>query len=257
MSWGDEVRALVGALRANTWVKAFDVHVGAPADEAEIAAVHGRLGYELDARFLAYFRACNGVRLRWICPLPGDEDQDAAAVFFRHVAAGLDCGSINIPPLGALFPETMDHRFGRTDAFTPNEQTTPILGGWCEGTLRDRLRPLDDYLQRPDDSSFYNVALVADRRHADPVCILTSDYAAALSDHRPIRARAYLDLVVATCGLVRARVEVMKSGGAAGDYPLIESIRRPTREPGEFLACVLDQVPLERNREIWSAYEAI
>lgn len=251
MSWSDDVRGLVAELKSNPGCVCLDAEVGEPVTDAEVAEVRARLGFDLDPRFLDYFRQCNGVRLRWgQTPFanPGDAPQ---AVFQRHLDERFDCGSINVPPLRDLFPAEMDYRFGRKDAFTPNVTTTPFLGGWCVDTLRDRLRPLDDYLRRPDDSSFYNVALVADARFPDPVCLLTEDYAAALTDHAPMRARAYLDLVVATCGLVRARGEVMKSGRSE----LIERVAAPAASPVEFLRFVLDQLSLERYREISAAWE--
>lgn len=254
MSWGDDVRALADEVTTNPRCAAFDVEVGAPADDAEVELVHRRLGFELDPRFLAYFRACNGLKLRWVQPL-GDEERGDPGAFLRHVDDRMDCGSIRVPPLRELFPEAMDHRFNRRDDYTPNAETTPFLGGWCVGALRNALRPLDDYLWRPGDASFYNVALVADARSPDPVCVLTEDYAAALGEHRPMRARAYLDLVVATCGLVRARLDVMGHRGAAEDPPVVERVERPTREPREFLRHLLDQLPLERGREVGAAYE--
>lgn len=255
MSWKESIHMLVRALTENPCVALFDARIGEPAEEAEIALVHERLGYELDPRFLDYFRQCNGLRLRWIEPL-GDPPNDLAGAFFENHRDGMNCGSINIPPLAELFPKTMDYRFNRQDDFVSDERRVPILGGWCEGTLRDRLRPLDDYLQSPNDSSFHNVALVADARYPDPVCILTEDYSAALSDCSPMRARAYLDFVVASCGLTRGRLTCMKPRGSAGDHPLIESVPRFAKNPEEFLRYLLDQLPLERSREISSAFEA-
>lgn len=255
MSWKESIHILVRALKENPSVALFDLQVGEPVEEAEIALVHQRLGYELDSRFLDYFRQCNGLRLRWIEPL-GDPPDDLTSAFFENHQSGMSCGSINIPRLAALFPQTMDYRFNRQDDFVPNERRVPILGGYCEETLRSRLRPLDDYLQSPSDSSFYNVALVADARFPDPVCILTQDYAAALSDCSPMLARGYLDFVVASCGLTRARLSGLKPHGSAGDHPLIQSIPRFAKDPEEFLRYLLDQVSLERNREISRAFEA-
>lgn len=254
MPW-EHVPALVSALQSSPAIFLFDVRVGAPVTDDEIALVHGRLGYTLDPRFLEYFRRHNGLRLRWFERLDDAAVDSPEMKFFESAGQGLRCGSINVPALGSLFPEVMDYRFNRSDSFTPGQHRIPILGGWCADTLRDRLRPLDDYLQRSDDSSFYNVGLVADARYPDPVCILTSDYAAALSDHAPLRARAYLDLVVATCGLTSARLDVMKTGGAPADRPLVERIHPPTPEPTEFLQFLLDRVPLERSREIARACE--
>lgn len=255
MSWRESIHTLVRALAENPSVALFDVRIGEPAGDTEIARVHARLGYELDARFLEYFRQCNGLRLRWIEPL-GDPPEDLTGAFFESHRDGMSCGSINIPPLAELFPETMDYRYNRRDGFVPDERRVPILGGWCEGTLRDRLRPLDDYLQSAGDGSFYSVALVADARYPDPVCILTADYAAALADSSPMRARAYLDFVVASCGLTRARLLCMRPRGSAGDHPLVESAPRFAADPGELLRYLLDQLPLERSREIARAFEA-
>lgn len=256
MSWKESVHTLVSALTDSPQVALFDVHVGSPVTEAEIAQVHERLGYALDARFLDYFRTCNGLRLRWI-ELVGDRPADLTSAFFSHHTAGLPCGSINIPPLAALFPATMDYRFNREDDFVPGQEQVPLLGGFCAGALRNQLRPLDDYLQSATDSSFDNVALIADPRFADPVCILTTDYSAALSDCAPLRARAYLDFVVACCGLTRARHHALRSYGSAGNYPLIESLPRPASDPAEFLRYLLDQLPLTRSREIGRAFEAL
>lgn len=256
MTWKESVHALIGALAKNPSVALFDVQVGEPATASEIALVHQRLGYELDSRFLDYFRQCNGLRLRWIEAI-GDRPEDLTSAFFENHQAGLSCGSINIPPLAALFPATMDYRFNREDDFAPNQEREPILGGFCEGALRSSLRPLDDYLQSRSDSSFYNIGLVADARYPDPVCILTTDYSAALSDCAPMRARAYLDFIVASCGLTRARLQAMRSHGSAGDYPIVESVPKFARDPEEFLAYLLDQLPLARNREIAKAFEAV
>lgn len=256
MTWKESVHTLVDALSENRRVALFDLRVGEPVEDAEVAQVHARLGYELDPRFLAYFRQCNGLRLRWIEPM-GDPPADLTSAFFEYQQSGLSCGSINIPSLGVLFPETMDYRFNREDNPEADQHREPILGGWDAGLLRDRLRPFDDYLQSPSDSSFYNVGLVADARYADPVCILTSDYSAALSDCAPMRARAYLDFVVASCGLPRARLQCMRSRGSAGDYPLVESVPKLAADPAEFLRYLLDQLTLERYQEISRAFEAI
>ena len=257
MTWKESIENLVRALRENAKVVAlFDLHVGDPVDDAEIELVHQRLGFALDPRFLEYFRQCNGLRLRWI-EFFGDPPEDLTATFFENHQSGMSCGSINIPPLGELFPQTMDYRFNRRDDFVPDEYRLPLLGGYCDGTLRSRLRPLDDYLQSSSDSSFYNVALIADAQHPDPICILTSDYSAALADNAPMRARAYLDFVVASCGLTRARSTAMKNYGAAGNHPLIESVPRFANDPAEFLAYLLDKLPLERNQEIARAFEAV
>lgn len=255
MSWKESITTLVRALSQNPSVALFDVHVGTPAEEAEIERVHERLGYELDPRFLEYFRQCNGLRLRWIEPL-SDPPEDLTGTFFENHRSGMNCGSINIPPLAELFPQTMDYRFNRRDDYIPDERRVPILGGWCEGTLRDRLRPLDDYLQSTSDSSFHNVALVADSRYPDPVCILLEDYGAALSDCSPMRARAYLDFVVASCGLTRARLTCMRPRGSAGDHPLVEQVPPFAKDPEEFLRYLLDQLPLERSQEISRAFKA-
>jgi hypothetical protein len=252
--WGADVHALVEALEATEGLAVFDVEVGGAVDDVEVALVHRRLGFELAPEFLAYFRVCNGVRLRWLQPLGEGEEGDPSA-FSRHAREGLPCGSINLPRLGDLFPETMDFRFGRRDDFTADTSTTPFLGGWGLGTLRDRLRPLDDFLRSPDDSSFTNVALVADARFADPVCLFTNDAGAALTDFVPMRARAYLDLVVATAGLVSARAEAFTPRHGVEDPAPIERISRPTPEPGEFLRCALDRLPLKRSREIWAAFQ--
>lgn len=255
MSWRESVHTLVRALRESPRVALFDVRIGEPAEEAEITRVHQRLGYELDQRFLAAFRECNGLRLRWVESF-GDPPADLTGAFYENHRSGMSCGSINIPPLAELFPQQMDYRFNRRDDFVPDERRVPILGGWCEGTLRDRLRPLDDYLQSADDSSFHSVALVADARYPDPVCILLTDYGAALADCSPMRARGYLDFVVASCGLTRARHTCMKPHGSAGDHALVESVPRFAQDPAEFLRYLLDELPLERSREISRAFEA-
>ena len=256
MTWKESVDTLVRALDGNPSIALFDARIGQPVTDPEIARVHERLGFELDPRFLDYFRQCNGLRLRWI-ELLGDPPDDLTGTFFEHHGSGMNCGSIHIPALGDLFPQTMDYRFNRQDEFVVDENRVPLLGGWCEETLRDRLRPLDDYLQSVSDSSFHNVALIADARYPDPVCILTSDYAAALSDNSPMRARAYLDFVVASCGLTRARLMCMKSYGYAGDHPLRETVPQFAKDPEEFLHYLLDQLPLDRNREIAKAFEAV
>lgn len=262
MSFHKSVATLVSALTQNPAVALFDLRIGGPLDAAELAQVHERLGFTLDPRFLDYFRQCNGLRLRWIESLgerPSDPSDPSAmaAAFFEHHSQGMNCGSINIPPLCELFPATMDYRFGREDEPSSDASSVPILGGFDEGALRSCLRPLDDYLQSESDSSFYNIALVADPRFPDPVCILTSDYSAALSDSPPMRARAYLDFVVQTCGLPRARLSALRSRGSEGDYPLIEQVPPPAKDPEEFLHYLLDQLPLERSREIAAAFAAI
>lgn len=256
MTWKQSVHTLVRALGENPRVALFDAHIGEPAADAEIALVHQRLGFELDPRFLDYFRQCNGLRLRWI-ELMGPPPSELTGAFFDHHRSGLNCGSINIPSLAALFPLQMDYRFNRRDDFIVDEHRLPILGGFCEATLRDRLRPFDDYLQSPSDSSFHNVALIADARYPDPICILTEDYSAALSDCSPMRARTYLDFVVASCGLTRARHRGMKAHGYAGNHPIVESIPRLGNDPEEFLGYLLDKLSLERSMEIAGVFESL
>ena len=154
-----------------------------------------------------------------------------AAAFFDHHSQGLNCGSINIPPLCELFPATMDYRFGREDEPSSDASSVPILGGFDEGALRSCLRPSTTTAERKRQQLSTTSPLVADLRFPDPVCILTSDYSAALSDSPPMRACAYPRLLSSKPAVPRARLSAPRPRGSEGDSPLIEHVSPPPKTP--------------------------
>lgn len=133
------------------------------------------------------------------------------------------------------------------------------LGGWDEHALRIALRDIDDYLQLPDDSSFFLPGLVASPRYPDPPLIMTSDYVACLDDRQPMLAREYLAMIVATLGQPGAR-ERMKNRGAGGNHELFVAPAGwldDAPSAAQILATVHDQVSLEENQAIRAKLAAI
>ena len=75
-----------------------------------------------------------------------------------------------------------------------------------------------------------------------------------------MRARGYLDLVVATCGSLSGRFFGMPGRGVRGDHPLVEADAgwfAALGTPAEFLGYLLSELPSDRWRAIHAAGGAI
>ncbi len=249
-NWKERIDAMLAAIDASESTEFRQREVGAPATDAEIAEVHEAIGFELDPKFLGFFRAANGLRVIWVTSY-FDKHEDPAAHFHSqtemHVA-----GRINVPSLRELFIDGPGYLFG-PDFCGPKEYSERCLGGWDQHALRTALRNIDDFDQRPNDSSYYLLGLVQSERYPDPPILMTNDYAAALSDNHPMLASDYLAFVIATMGRSHSRMERFKSRGAGGNHELFVAPEgwldeAPTAD--KILGIVHDELPLAENQAI-------
>lgn len=216
-SWRARLEALLANLQGNPAITVIDAELGAPATEAEVAQVRAVLGFELAPELLAYFRSCNGCRIAWVEAEVATRSE-AIATFQSYRWEGGSHGAIAIPTLAELVARSPWCGSG-----TPGVQV-PILGGWDDVALRATLRRFDDedYLM-PPDTPYSSVVLVLSSRYPDPVVLLADDHGAALADHRPMRARGYLELI-ATIGGTRERWAWF-GAYESGERPIVELAR--------------------------------
>ncbi len=256
-NWQERIDSMMDALNASETTLVRQAERGAPATEEEIAEVHAKIGFELDPRFLEFFRVCNGLKVIWVASY-FEKREEPIEHFFSQMEMGMG-GRINVPSLREIFIDGPGYLFG-PDTTGPQENTVRCLGGWDEHALRTSLREIDDYLQTPDDSSYTLPGLVLSERYPDPPVIMTSDYAACLEDNHPMLARDYLAMVVATLGDADARTRRLKSCGYGGNHELFvapEGWLDDAPSAAELLATLHDEVSVEENRATRARIDAI
>ncbi|MFT5355379.1 MAG: hypothetical protein ACI9KE_002598 [Polyangiales bacterium] len=257
VNWKQRIDAMVKAIEADESTDVRLAEVGAPATDAEIKEVHDAIGFELDPKFLGFFRATNGLRLIWVT---SHFDKFDDPIEHYHAQTELQsAGRINVPSLRELFIDGPGYLFG-PDTCGPKQYTDKCLGGWDQHALRTALRNIDDFAQQPGDSSFYLPGLVVSARYPDPPVIMTDDYAAALSDGHPMLASDYLAFVIATMGRPHSRMDRLKSRGFGGNHDLFvppSGWLEGAPSPVEVLSVVHDAVSLEENTAINAALEQL
>ncbi|QED29890.1 SMI1/KNR4 family protein [Microvenator marinus] len=252
----ERIDAMMAALEACDSTLVRVAEIGEPVSQQEIDEVHAKIGYELDPRFLDFFRAANGIRVIWVTSY-FDQHDDPIDHYHAQVEMNT-CGRINVPRLSELF-EQPGYLFG-WDYCQPKEHTQPCLGGWDEFALRSALRNIDDFEQTNNDSSYRLLGLVQSERYPDPPVLLTDDYAAALSDGHPMLARDYLAFVIATLGRPQERYQRLRSRGFSKNHALF--VPNPgwldvVPEPAKILAVMHDQVSLEENQAVHAILEDV
>ena len=257
IDWKARIDAMLAAIEADENTEARLVELGAPATDAEIQDVHNAIGFELDPKFLGFFRAANGLRLIWVT---SHMDRHNDPIVHHHSQTELDgTGRINVPSLRELFIDGPGYLFG-PDTCGPKQYTDKCLGGWDQHALRTSLRNINDFEQRPDDSSFHLPGLVVSPRYPDPPVLMTSDYAAALGDAPPMLASDYLAFVIATMGWSRFSKQRFNSPGYGGNHDLF--VAPPgwldgAPSPAKLLGLVHDAVPAEEANAIYAQLENI
>lgn len=252
----ERIDAMMAALEACDSTLVRVAEIGEPVSQQEIDEVQAKIGYELDPRFLDFFRAANGMRLIWVTSY-FDQHDDPIEHYHSQVEMNT-CGRINVPSLAELF-EPVQYLFGE-DFCGPKEHSLPCLGGWDEFELRSALRNIDDFEQRPDDSSYRLLGLVESARYPDPPVLLTEDYVAALADGHPMLARDYLAFVIATLGRPQERYQRLRSRGFSENHALF--VPNPgwldvVPGPAKILAVMHDQVSLEENQAATAILEDV
>lgn len=254
--WKTQIDEMMAALEESESTLVRVAEIGEPVSQAEIDAVHAEIGYELDSRFLDFFRAANGIRLIWVTSY-FDPVDDPVAHYHSQVEFN-SSGRINVPPLRELFQQP-GYLFG-PDYCKPKEYTEKCLGGWDTHALRTSLRNIDDFEQTDGDSSYNLLGLVESARYPDPPVIYTNDYAAALSDAPPMLARDYLAFVIATLGRPQERNQRLQSRGYSDNHELF--VPQPgwldaLPDPATILAVMHDEVSLEENQAAMASIEQV
>lgn len=213
-AWDFEQRIdqLEAALTEAEWVHLLEFQRGEPITQAQIDQVQEAIGFELEPRFLAFYRVCNGLSVRWVSRAP-EEDNAADAYFNQRQGTA---GSIQIEPLGMM---TSYGDLGQ-DMSTPDDYHVRLLGGWDEYVFRGHLKEIDHYLDNNIETAYYKPGMVVHPKFPDPPVIMTDDYLAAISDRHPMLARHYVQMVIATLGVSWARVGCFKNRGFGGNHAI-------------------------------------
>lgn len=207
------LEAFVQVLRSLPTTRILELDIAPSVTEDEIRQVHERLGFELDERFLDYFRMANGWTIRWIDSHLEPTDPEARLLEMQET--GGNYGVFRVAPLGTLFMQGPDPFFGEGSAdFVPG-----TLGALDDATIRRHLRVLGTPCDiRPDYYTF--VALFASPEFRDPVCLLGDDHGATFYDHRPVRARTFFECMLTTLGAEPREPFLAKEG--SGDHGIME-----------------------------------
>lgn len=229
VDWGVMVQGMRDALEAHERVDVVNFKAGPPAAQKTLDAVHQRLGWQLDPRFLSFFEAFDGLHVRWEC-VSGEE--------------GAPCGLLWIPSLSDLIEP--DHDF--QSYFSYGTYQCRWLGGWDRHELDMCMRSIDGY-DCLGDYPIYIPGLLLHPRYPNPLVAMTSDSAASLGDGRTLRVYDYLRVVIATLGSFEARYaprgtswESTDAGRALMNKVFIPEIQWEVPAPQEVLGLVFGEV---------------
>lgn len=208
------IDAMLTTLSSDPRVEVLLVERQPPLSLDALERIQAELGWELDPRFVAFFRANNGLRVFWV-DASFEPEEDTPDRPWEHWlqarSAEVPCGSIQVPTLEEILFEPSDFE-GFDLAY--GEHIATVLGQWDMTMFYERLKEIDDYEHDLGMGSYFMPGMVLDPLYPDPVVIFSDDYKAAVDATTPMLAREYLDMVVATLGIERARRDRF---GYAGD----------------------------------------
>ena len=200
-------RAMVDELRNDPEIQILQFEINPPAPEKELASLERSIGAPLAASLRSFYRAANGLQLRWIHrrhPSYGIKLLEKKKVIARaDVFAGdtIEDGFVNLLPAHEVFDTDWKNHTWTSDMTDddPEEfegEAIPRL------TFRKALRLFDVY-------SFYNlVAFYVRAGVGDPPIVFGDDHGADWSDSQNAehgRFEDYLETILAMRGLVDRR----------------------------------------------------
>lgn len=178
-----------------------------PLTEQEISQIHQKLGWELDPRFLNFFRVHNGIKLFWSDARVHSEQPKLHERMHDIQEQGGATGGIYIKSLQEIVFDWSDFE---SSSYEPGECCEDILGQWDTALLRQRLKVLDDFENDVDFGSYHLMGAVIDPIYPDPPVLFSQDYMADFSSTLPMLARDYLTMIIATLGHHALRTQRFK-----------------------------------------------
>lgn len=209
------IEHMITALENDGRVRLLASERGAPLTQDALERIHERLGWTLDERFLQFFRINDGLRIVWV-DASFESPEPADAEPWKHFLATRDAdalgGSINVPSL-----ETVLFDWSNFDSLSNmvGEHIARALGGWDMDMFYRRLKNIDDYESDLDMGSYFLPGMMLDPLYPHPVVFFSDDYTASVDSSYPMLAEDYLNMIVATLGIERARKERMSYIGDA------------------------------------------
>ena len=220
-TFGARLKTFARWLESLPLVTVVQAEFGDPLTEEELSRVNERLGFELDERFVDYFRECNGWALRWVeSEETPEEKTELEKMFYTEVREGILTyyGKFLMPGLDVLFCEntgtgdTMEAiTRGTREMMIDPKLDGPVEFPGCtsEATLRNHSYSIGAYGRIPggnyrrgggEQGFEEDIFLYASPENRDPIAYLVTDYQKNLTPGRPMLARTFFDLGLAFLG---------------------------------------------------------
>lgn len=207
-------REMLAQLEAHADVRILESHVAPPVSEADIEAVHAKLGAQLDPAILNFYRQCDGLTLMWVTTDNPNGDSSTTSFCDYHPGDG----AINILPLKHTF---IDANWDGTHYFDfmKDHEDDQEFAGESYG-LWDFSRSIRVF----DDFHIYNMAgfvmIAAKGQPLDPPISIGDDHGACWTDARLTDFGSYMETVLATYGSIAARRRILLTYAGHKNKPL-------------------------------------
>jgi hypothetical protein len=202
-SYVERFKAMVEEVKSHPWLEVVEFTVNPPATADVFRQVEEKLGATLAAPLREFYGEANGLKLHW-------------KIKGALSAAELEEVDASSPDYSIEFSENEDIPFAKIDLI-PLEESL-VTRRWEEldeaddeehyefqgrsYTYREfgeRLRPFDLF------STYYCMAFVTEEGRGDPPAMLLGDYYVVWSNSRLTDFNSYLEMLLATRGIVEAR----------------------------------------------------
>lgn len=219
MSFRSRLESKIRWLRSVPNIHIVEARLDPPLPEATITQLHARLGFALDERYLAYFRECGGWSLRWLYAETPPADLEAELDRLVTAKEVWNFGRFTVE--GPLVAGAAN----RDPQVVGDPRTLKFLGGITDEALRRSSYPITAYGSIPDADRRtppYNDLLIhASATSPDPICYVSTDHYADLTNFRPMRARSLFELGLAFLGGAEL-LDWFEAKGFDGDHALVE-----------------------------------
>lgn len=212
-------QALVDELASIDYIEVKEFEPGPPASPSTIAAVEKRLGATFAPAIRAFFEQADGLKLHWqikpdVSAELAVELREKSKDYYVEIAeyVGTPFAIVNILSLEAsvLNDNWEELKLGDLDG------TTRFAGrDYDSAALAELLKPFD-ILNREHCTAFF-----LEEGNGDPPVLLLSDGYTDWTDSRLTDFASYVEMVLATRGIVAARVEILGEPGGTEKPPLV------------------------------------
>lgn len=220
MSFRARLESKISWLRSIPHIYIVEARLNPPLQETQLMQRQRELGFELDERFLNYFRECNGWSLQWLYSESPPSDPQAELERLIEANEHWKYGRFTV---ASLLTRAGEH--GREPQILDTEHTLRFLGGIEDRHLRQNSYEIQAYgsLPKPNQrmTQYNDIQLYTSAAHPDPICYISTDYYADLSNFRPMRARSFFELGLAFLGNAEL-LDWFESKGYDGDHELVE-----------------------------------